>query len=510
MTIDTSVPLLLVDDNLQIRSAIRSILNDLGFRTVHAAASAEEAMRIFGERPVGAVICDQSLPGMGGLAFMQWMREQPRWADRPFLLLGEETDPGAVQALLAAGASDYLVKPFTYDHFQQKLEALLRPARRAAVAAARSGSPRALIGEDTPVEERIRKATILVVDDMATNIKVIAGMLTDDGYNVKVAISARKALELAQSAQPDLILLDIVMPEMSGFELCKRLKADPDTRDIPVIFLSSRDGADDVVGGLALGAADYVTKPVESSVLRARLRTQLRLAATLADLKRKSALAAANAQLRDDVDRLTRHELAPLVAGMLDAVERLQADPAASEALRSTLDTLGQHGHVLLRRATHGVDLHRLEQGRYDPAAEPIALEQLLEACARHAGVLARLEMPKTPLRAQGDLILARAAIDQLLQLALGFAMPDTPLQVSVPVDAQFAGFLLEWTGGMPPAVRAALTERPSLAGNLGEAALSLYAARLMAELQGGSVNASADGNQTRVQLRLPKVAPPA
>ena len=133
------------------------------------------------------------------------------------------------------------------------------------------------------------KPTVLVVDDGADNLEVIAGLLKDL-YRVKVANNGKTALQIARGANPPtLILLDIMMPEMSGYEVCKQLKADPATHDIPVIFLSALASTDDESKGLELGAEDYVTKPVNPAILRARLKTHVRLKAVADFLRDKSA-----------------------------------------------------------------------------------------------------------------------------------------------------------------------------------------------------------------------------
>jgi len=124
------------------------------------------------------------------------------------------------------------------------------------------------------------KATILVVDDTPDNLSLMSGLLKDE-YKVKVAPGGERALAIAQSgAPPDLILLDIMMPEMDGYEVCRRLKSDPATRSIPVIFLTGRAEAEDEARGLELGAVDYITKPINPPVLMARVKAQLSLKAT--------------------------------------------------------------------------------------------------------------------------------------------------------------------------------------------------------------------------------------
>lgn len=132
-------------------------------------------------------------------------------------------------------------------------------------------------------------ATVLVVDDTPDNLSLMGGLLRDH-YHVKVANQGERALKIAQGEQPpDLILLDIMMPGMDGYEVCRRLKANLHTRDIPVIFLTARADMEDERLGLELGAVDYITKPISPPILLARVATHLALKASADFLRDKSA-----------------------------------------------------------------------------------------------------------------------------------------------------------------------------------------------------------------------------
>ncbi|MEH6593512.1 MAG: two-component system response regulator [Halioglobus sp.] len=121
------------------------------------------------------------------------------------------------------------------------------------------------------------KATILVVDDTPENIDLLVAILKDD-YKVKAARNGEQALKIASlGAKPDLILLDIMMPGIDGFEVCRRLKADPSRCDIPVIFVTAKITTDDEIHGLELGAVDYITKPISPPVVLARVKTHIAL-----------------------------------------------------------------------------------------------------------------------------------------------------------------------------------------------------------------------------------------
>jgi class 3 adenylate cyclase len=119
--------------------------------------------------------------------------------------------------------------------------------------------------------------TILVVDDAPENIDLLDGVLNKE-YKIKAAMNGEKAIKIAQSENPpDIILLDITMPVMDGYEVCRRLKDDPQTRDIPIIFVTAKSDDSDETKGLEIGAVDYITKPFNPSIIKARVKTHLEL-----------------------------------------------------------------------------------------------------------------------------------------------------------------------------------------------------------------------------------------
>ncbi|MDU0459146.1 MAG: two-component system response regulator [Geobacteraceae bacterium] len=143
------------------------------------------------------------------------------------------------------------------------------------------------------------KPTVLVVDDIPDNLSLL-GTILKDYYMVKVANNGEKALRIARSeTPPDLILLDIMMPAMDGYEVCRQLKSDAATRDIPVIFLTARTDVEDEKYGLELGAVDYITKPISPPIVMARVKNHLELKAAADFLRDK------NAFLEQEVNRRT-------------------------------------------------------------------------------------------------------------------------------------------------------------------------------------------------------------
>jgi len=119
------------------------------------------------------------------------------------------------------------------------------------------------------------KDIVYVVDDGAENIKILGNVLESNGYEPVVFLRAKDALESICNEKPELILLDIMMPEMDGYEMCADLKADVSTKDIPIIFLTGKTDTDSLVKGFDLGAADYIKKPFRSAELLARIKTHI-------------------------------------------------------------------------------------------------------------------------------------------------------------------------------------------------------------------------------------------
>lgn len=128
-------------------------------------------------------------------------------------------------------------------------------------------------------------ANILIVDDNLNNLKVLVGILSDSPYKIRRAVTGDIALQCITASPPDLIMLDIILPDFSGYEICSKLKQDPETANIPIIFMSALSSNADKVKAFTVGGADYITKPFESTEVKARIRNQLQLRAAQAQVK---------------------------------------------------------------------------------------------------------------------------------------------------------------------------------------------------------------------------------
>ena len=183
------------------------------------------------------------------------------------------------------------------------------------------------------------KPTVLIVDDTPDNIMLLSRLLKDR-YHTKVANNGSTALEIAQSTlELDLILLDVIMPGLDGYETCRQLKANPATSDIPVIFLTAKNQVEDEAMGLSLGAVDYITKPISPPILFARVATQLNLRAAHLALQEHNDNLEKLVQQRTAQLSLMQEAIILAMASMAEARESSAAglaDPVKANHLRRT------------------------------------------------------------------------------------------------------------------------------------------------------------------------------
>ncbi|MDH5681638.1 MAG: hybrid sensor histidine kinase/response regulator [Spirochaetota bacterium] len=164
------------------------------------------------------------------------------------------------------------------------------------------------------------KGSILIVDDTPKNIQVLGSVLENEGYEVSLSTNGKMAIEAANKILPDLILLDVVMPEMDGYEACAKLKESSLTQSIPVIFLTARTEPDDIVKGFQSGGVDYITKPFNIPELLARVETQIRLKNSLEKIESIS-------REQQELLHILCHDLMNPIAYMLGSLDLLERNP---------------------------------------------------------------------------------------------------------------------------------------------------------------------------------------
>jgi two-component system, sensor histidine kinase and response regulator len=199
-----------------------------------------------------------------------------------------------------------------------------------------------------------RGATVLIIDDKPQNLRLISDFLAEQGFDLMLTRNSTQALEKARLSRPDLVLLDVRMPEADGFEVCRRLKADPQTAEVPVIFMTAVDDTAHKVEGFRLGAVDYVTKPIQRDELLARIHHHLQLSRLQKELIVKSQdLAQKNAELEAYAHTIAHSLKTPLAAAanFLEILGKFQSGDLSAEQRH-----LVQQAHSALAASGEAVD----------------------------------------------------------------------------------------------------------------------------------------------------------
>ncbi len=311
---DTSQLVLVIDDSVTVREELSALLARSGFRVV-VATTGEEGLRVAADRRPDAIIVDGLLPGIDGATVLRRVRSDPALRRTPSLLLTGSTDTVGELGALDAGADAFVSKSEDPSVILARLQAILRAGGApAAIAAPSAHAPK----------------KVLAVDDSETYLQAIAGQLRNEGYGVVLARSGSEALDVLEVEKVDCILLDRIMPGLSGEETCRRIRARPALRDVPLIILTARDDRAAMIEGINAGADDYIPKSSDWDVLKARLRAQLR----------RKQFEDENRRIREELlqkeleasEARAAHELAETRARLLGDVERKNAELAAANA----------------------------------------------------------------------------------------------------------------------------------------------------------------------------------
>lgn len=267
---------LVVEDNAINQQVVQAQLEQMNL-SVTLANNGRLGVEAVRKAHFDLILMDIQMPEMDGYQATREIRTFNQ--EVPILALTAAALIEDREKALQAGMNDHLGKPFTAKQLLDHLRPWLQ-LEESAPDSQKSEQYLSSKVESFPepvLPEFDRKRTVLVVDDVAANAKVLASLLKDD-YIIQVASSGTKALSIIFGENPpDLILLDIMMPDIDGYEVCRRIRANPETSRIPVIFVSALDEVSDEAKGLELGAVDYITKPYHPGIVKARVRSHMAL-----------------------------------------------------------------------------------------------------------------------------------------------------------------------------------------------------------------------------------------
>jgi signal transduction histidine kinase len=375
------------------------------------------------------------------------------------------------------------------------------------------------------MEQRISREdvpNVIVVDDTPANLQLLTGMLKERGYKVRPVPSGKLALQAAKNDPPDLILLDIMMPEMAGYEVCERLKADETLRETPIIFISALNETMDKVRAFGVGGVDYVTKPFQFEEVNARVSTHLELQRQRRELKENYEKLLRLEELRDNLVHMIVHDLRnPLqgISGFLDLALTLEKETLTEDGLeylqtakRSTTEVIDMVNAVL--------DVSKMEAGEMKLRLAECDLVRIAADLMSGMQSLKEaremiLDAPPAPVTvvADGDLILR--VIQNLLGNALKFTPSDGWIRLVIEPDENRVCVKVRDNGpGIPAEYRVRIFEK---FGQVEARAnrqkystgLGLTFCKLAVEAHGGSVGVESEiGKGSTFWFVLPKDGP--
>lgn len=315
---------------------------------------------------------------------------------------------------------------------------------------------------------------IMVVDDTPANLVVLMELLKNAGYKVRPITKGKLALQAAKNSVPDLILLDINMPEMNGYEICYQFKSDPQLAEIPVIFISALDETQDKVMAFERGGVDYITKPFQFQEVLARVQTHLKLNGLQQEMNHKNEQLSEQVKelqrlesLRDSLVHMIVHDLrSPLagIVGYLSLIELFEAQ--CPEQVQGFIQKSTQNTTMLMDMINNLLDLHRFESGEVPLHLESVEMQTLIDEGidALGAGVESvRLEKdyPETLVSLEADPQLIRRVVTNLVGNAIKFNPPNAPIRVALCCDDKQVHFSVTDHGaGIPEAYQKTIFDK--------------------------------------------------
>lgn len=312
-----------------------------------------------------------------------------------------------------------------------------------------------------PSEATESYGTVLIVDDIAANVRLLKGILRIAGYDTMTAQSGAEALQKLETQVPDVVLLDVMMPEMDGFEVCRRLRASREYSHVPVVMVTALQSAQDRVQAIEAGADDFLTKPVDEVEVTARVKSLVRVkrqreALDLAyrDLQRAESM-------RESLTEMLVHDLRTPLTTLIGPLEMLQAEQfgALAALQKEVVSMSARSGHRLLALVNSLLDVGKMESGEMVLERVPISAAQIVsEAVEQIAFVDTEMQVP-VQREVPDDLLDFPADADLLRRVLvnlIGNAMKFTSYDGNVTVRARLA------TGDEPEIPPALQSENPA------------------------------------------------
>jgi len=506
--------ILIIEDEANNLDVARRIVRGAG----HEALTATDGLlglEIARREHPDAVLVDLLLPKLDGWSVTRAIREEP-WAKKiPIIAVSALAMQADHERAREAGCDDFVTKPYAPAELRVLLGKYFTD-NSAPKAATRASEPSA--SGISPAE---RLGRVLVVDDEPSNVELIVRRLGGNGYETLTASNGHDAIAIATKEQPDLILMDIMMPGLDGWQATRLLKGDPKTANIPVVFVTARDRPEDVAQGFEAGGIMYVNKPVEPVELFARVRNAIYMKRLQDDLRNKNEDLKRLESSRQELIGMLGHDirnLANSVVAFLQLARMGELTPDRPE-FAQLLGLSEANIAEVLRMVNALLDVYKMEEGRLEAVAGVNKLADVVkrsfaqlipEAMAKGISLVERVPEDTTVFIDAGLIV-------RVLTNLVSNAIKHTPGGGSVTIDAEPSSAdsivvrVTDTGPGIPEADAAHVFDRfyqTDTGRSRGGTGLGLAFCKLAVELHGGKIGVANGGQPGAiVEFTIPSAA---
>lgn len=341
----------------------------------------------------------------------------------------------------------------------------------------------------------MKKPSVLIIDDEPDNFDVLETLLNDRDYQLHYAASGQEAIASLDIFDPDLILLDVMMPGIDGIEVCRQIKATSKWQAVPIVMVTALNSKSDLADCLNAGADDFISKPVNAIELRARVHSMLRIKHHYDDLQTLL-------KLREDMVNMVVHDLRNPLAGVLLSLELLRSVEYPREQQKSKLDQIYSSAKLLQVLIDDLLQIALLESGKIRLSCTEVDLCDLIqsamsnfEAIAAKKSLFLVTQLPEVPSRKVCiDATMIRRALDNLLSNAIKFSPPNSEIIVNLEFltsgDAKIQ--VIDSGSGVPDTLRCKIFEKyeiGTLMPEISQIGLGLAFCKMVIEAHGGEIS---------------------
>ena len=354
---------------------------------------------------------------------------------------------------------------------------------------------------------------ILIVDDNPENLRVLGTVLRSMNYRVTIAQSAINALKVIEKQKPDLILLDVMMPEMNGFQFCETLKNNPKTQDIEVIFVTAAVAQSYELKGLELGAIDYIYKPFSIPIIQAKITQHLERLNYKKELSLKNIALEEIVKLRDDIERISRHDLKTPLNAILGYPQIMLADNTISQEHRQYLEEILRAGNEMLNMINNSLDLFKMETGRYIFQPEQVDIVSVINTVIKDLKLIVEEYQVNISISQEptdhgffilGEKNLCYSLFANLVRNAIEASSKNDLISILMRYQSSDGVIDIINPKSVPEEIRDTFFDKYTTAGKSKGTGLGTYSAKLMTETQHGSISMTTNEQETCVTVRLP------